>query len=147
MIRFQITGQSAVEMNIAANSIANYHRYEVLKDSGNRQGKRELIRYLHVRIHRLNGTPSIHTTWQTPGKRLDPPAQPKQPKRPDAHQLAAAAWSKILHDTDTDEEAIAVLVKLIEAERSSLLTPPSGGPGGLKSRTKPNQHRSKNGKR
>lgn len=103
MIRFRITGASWSEMNTAANSITSYHRYEVLEDSGIRQGKRELIRYIDVRIHRLNGNP------------------PAQPKRPDARKLAAAVWSKLVHDTDDDDEAIDLLVKLIEQERNPIL--------------------------
>ena len=111
MIHYQITGQNPVEMNTAAKILIEHLRLEIDTDSGNRNGRKNgYIRYIHARIKkRAIGQPRPRPA------RLD---------GADKMGLANQCWQNILHKTNTDEDAVQVIVKLIEHVERKYLWPP-----------------------
>lgn len=100
MIRFQITGTNPVEMNIAAKLLLEHQRVNVNEDSGNRNGRKEgYIRSLHVSFKHKRSTPKKHKPRLDGAQKMS---------------LADQCWQHIIHKTDADADALAVIVKLIE---------------------------------
>lgn len=90
MVRLQLTANNPIELNTMAKIISENPRLEVTQDSGNKPGKRGWIRYIHLSIKRKG-----------------------QAASPDAEALAKQVWRKLVHETDTDDEAAELLKRLI----------------------------------
>lgn len=99
MIRIQITTTNPVALNTAAKILAECPRLEIEKDSGNRSGKKGYLRYIHTKI--LNKVVSL---------------KPKRSPIDRAHKILMAqrCWDKIVHKTDSDDDAVQAIVELIE---------------------------------
>lgn len=99
MIRYQITGANPIDMNVAAKLLLDHPLLNVESDSGNRNGRKSgYIRYVHTRIRRKAET-------RRKARRLDGAQK---------MSLATRCWQNIVHNTDTDGDAVKVIVKLIE---------------------------------
>lgn len=97
MIRFQLSGKSPVDLNLAARLLIDHPRLNIESDSQTKPGRKNgYIRYLHARLSRRAAA--------KPRRLLS--AEEKR-------KLAQDCWDHIVHNTDNDEAAIAALTQFV----------------------------------
>lgn len=104
MIRFKLTTTNPVTMNSAARLLTNHPRLDIQSDSGNKTRIETYERIIEAKI--------LNKTKTKPKARL---------REATKSSLAQRCWAKIVHQTDSDEEAVLAIVELIEyVERTCL---------------------------